>query len=136
MFHSHSSEDLQPALPLTKEARQIFFQLGTTALNNLLGTHAAALFGALEKAEPDQAYAKLGLGMSYMCVSDFDTAARYFNDDVVQSNSALAPSANVLLAMNCKLDNNNSGFEAAAAKAVQGNNEMQSTIEDLKVVSV
>jgi len=136
MFYTPSSENSQPALPLNKEARQIFFQLGTTALNNLLGTHAAALFGALEKAEPDQAYPKLGLGMAYMCVSDFDMAARYFNDDIVQSNNALAPSANVLLAMNCKLDKNNSGFEAAAAKAVQGNTEMQTTIDDLKSVSL
>ena len=136
MFHSPTSETTQHALPLSKEARQLFFQLGTTALNNLLGTHAAALFGALEKAEPDQAYPKLGLGMAFMCISDFDTAARYFNDDIVQSNSSLAPSANTLLAMACKLDNNNTGFEVAAAKAVEGNSDLHGTIEDLKVVSV
>jgi predicted Zn-dependent protease len=136
MFHSPTSETMQHALPLSKEARQVFFQLGTTALNNLLGTHAAALFGALEKAEPDQAYPKLGLGMAYLCISDFDTAASYFNDDIVQSNTSLAPSANAPLAMACKLDNNNSGFEAASAKAVEGNADLHGTIEDLKVVSV
>jgi predicted Zn-dependent protease len=136
MFYSQvEAASTGPALPLDKETRQLFFQLGTTALNNLLGTHAAALFGALEVAEPDEAYAKLGLGMTYMCCSEFDTAVQYFTNDVVQ-NSALAPSANALLAMTCKLDNNNSGFEAASAKAVEGNAEFGSTIEDLKVVSL
>jgi hypothetical protein len=136
MFNSQvDAASTSQALPLDKETRQLFFQLGTTALNNLLGTHAAALFGALEIAEPDQAYVKLGLGMTYMCCSEFDTAAQYFSTEIVQ-NSALAPSANALLAMTFKLDNNNSGFEAASAKAVEGNSEFGSTIEDLKVVSL
>jgi predicted Zn-dependent protease len=135
MFSTQTEKVEGGSLPLDKETRQLFFQLGSTALNNLLGTHAAALFGALEVAEPDQAYPKVGLGMTYLCCSEFDTAAEYFNQEVVQ-NSSLAPSANALLAMSCKLDNNHSGFASASAKAVEGNAEFQSTVEDLKAVSV
>jgi|688.fasta_scaffold699301_1 hypothetical protein len=135
MFYTQSEQVEGNALPMDKQTRQLFFQLGTTALNNLLGTHAAALFGALEVAEPDEAYPKVGLGMTYLCCSEFDIAARYFNDEIVQ-NSSLAPSANALLAMSCKLDNDSAGFAIASAKAVEGDAEFSNTIEGLKAVSI
>ena len=119
------------ALPLEKETRQLFFQLGTTALNNLLGTHAIALFSALEKADPDQPYVKVGLGMTYLCCSDFDEASKYLQDPIVQ-NSPMAGSANTLLAICHKMDGNASGFEAASAKAVESDSEMGSTIDLLR----
>lgn len=86
-------------------------------------------------AEPDEAYPKVGLGMTYLCCSEFDIAARYFNDEIVQ-NSSLAPSANALLAMSCKLDNDSAGFAIASAKAVEGDAEFSNTIEGLKAVSI
>lgn len=119
------------ALPLERETRQMFFQLGTTALNNLLGPESFALFSALESAEPDQPYAKVGLGMAYMCCSEFGEAARFLQDPIVQQ-SPMAASANALLAICCKLDGNASGFEHASAQAVAGDAGMASTIELLK----
>jgi hypothetical protein len=130
-----ANEQSTDVLPLEKETRQLFFQLGTAALNNLLGTHGIALFSALEKVEPDQAYAKVGLGMTHLCCSNFDEAARYFNDPIVQS-SPLAASASALLAISSKMEGNASAFESASAKALEGDPSMDSTIESLRQVTL
>lgn len=135
MQNSIAESDVSAVLPLDKEVRQLFFQLGTAALNNLLGTHGIALFAALEKAEPDQAYAKVGLGMTHLCCSNFDEAARYFNDPIVQS-SPLAASASALLAISSKMEGNASAFESASAKALEGDPSMDSTIESLRQVTL
>ncbi len=127
--------DVSDVLPLDKETRQLFFQLGTTALNNLLGAHGIALFAALEKAEPDQAYAKVGIGMSYMCCSEFLEASSFFQDPVVQS-SPLASSANILLAISSKLAGNASAFESAAAQALERDSSMGSMVESLRQMTV
>lgn len=132
---STAETEVKDVLPLDKETRQLFFQLGTTALNNLLGTHGIALFGALEKAEPDQAYAKVGIGMSYMCCAEFQEASSYFQDPVVQS-SPLAASANMLLAISSKLAGDASAFESAAAQALEGDSSMGSTVESLRQLTI
>lgn len=119
------------ALPLPREVRQLFFQLGTTALNNLLGPEAFTLFSDLEAAEPDQPYAKVGLGMAYMCCSEPVEAARYFQDPIVQQ-SPMAASANAILAICHKLDGNASGFEQASARALAGDAAIAPAIELLK----
>jgi hypothetical protein len=130
-----AQEQSNNVLPLDKQTRQLFFQLGTAALNNLLGTHGIALFSALEKVEPDQAYAKVGLGMTQLCCSNFDEASRYFNDPVVQ-NSPLAASASALLAISSKMEGNASAFESASAKALERDPSMGSTIESLRQVTL
>lgn len=132
---STAETEVNNVLPLDKETRQLFFQLGTTALNNLLGTHGIALFAALEKAEPDQAYAKVGLGMSYLCCSEFQEASSYFQDPVVQA-SPLASSGNMLLAISNKLAGNASGFESAAAQAMEGDPSMGATVDSLRQMTV
>ena len=75
------------------------------------------------------------MGRTFIGGSEFGTAEQFFGNEIVE-NSTVGTSANSLLAMTCKLDNNNSGFEAASANAVEGNAEFGSTIEDLKVVSL
>jgi len=123
------------ALPLNRETRQLFFQLGTTALNNLQGSHAAALFGALEVAEPDQPYVKLGLGMTYLCCSEHESAAQYFSSEIVQS-SPLADSANVLLALTHKLSGNASGFDLAAERISTQNSDLLPHVDEINTIQL
>lgn len=130
-MHTHLAPQDHSILPLPKETRQLFFQLGTTALNNLQGAHAAALFGALDVAEPDQAYVKVGLGMTYMCCSEHESAARYLSSECVQS-SALADSANMLLAIIHKLNGNASGFDLAAERLSKNNSDLLPHVDEIK----
>lgn len=102
-------------LPLDRETRKLFFQLGATAASDLKGVEALKMFNALEIAEPDQAYPKVGIGMLAMLLGDFQGAENYLNHPIVQS-SRLATSANSFLAMAHQLNGNTSAFQNTANK--------------------
>lgn len=118
-------------LPLSSEARKLFFQIGVTAANNLKGVEALAMFQSLEAAEPDQAYPKVGIGLAAILMGDFQSASDYLTHPLVQS-SPLVASANSFLAVAHHLNGNASGFERAAENAkTASNGEFDEVLHDL-----
>lgn len=111
----------QPLFPLDRETRKMFFQLGATAASDLKGVEALMMFTALETAEPDEAYPKVGIGLSAILMGDFHNAASYLTHPTVQT-SPLAASANSFLAMAHHLDGNASAFEMASENAKNASN--------------
>lgn len=121
----------QPLFPLDRETRKMFFQIGATAASDLKGVEALMMFSALETAEPDEAYPKVGIGLSAILMGDFQNASTYLTHPAVQS-SPLAASANSFLAMAHHLDGNASAFERAAENAKSSSSgEFDEVLQDL-----
>jgi hypothetical protein len=122
---------LESALPLTRELRQLFFQLGVTAASDLKGVEALQMFTALEIAEPDEAYPKVGIGLAAILMGDFEGASNYLQHPVVQ-NSALAGSASSFQAMAHHLNGNLSGFQRSAEMArIASSGEFDDVLNEL-----
>ena len=124
-----------PLFPLDREIRQLFFQIGATAASDRKGVDALLMFMALESAEPDEAYPKVGIGLSAILMGDFQGAAKYLSHPAVLS-SPLAASANSFLAMAHHLDGNHSAFERAAQSARDtSNGEFDTVLSELATSS-
>jgi len=124
-----------PLFPLDRETRKLFFQLGATAASDLKGVEALMMFTALEKAEPEEGYPKVGIGLSAILMGDFRGAAEYLSHPAVQS-SPLAASANSFLAMAHYLEGNASAFDRAAQSAKDASNgEFDAVLNDLATSS-
>jgi hypothetical protein len=121
----------EPLFPLDREMRKLFFQIGATAANNLKGVEALSLFQALELAEPDQAYPKVGIGLSAILMGDFQSAAEYLSNPIVHE-SPLAASANSFLALAHHLNGNASGFKRAVENTkTSSQGEFDDVLQDL-----
>ena len=121
----------EPLFPLDRETRKLFFQIGATAANNLKGVEALSMFQALETAEPDQPYPKVGIGLGAILMGDFQSAEEYLNNPMVQE-SPLAASANSFLALSHHLNGNASGFERAVANTkTNSQGEFDDVLQDL-----
>lgn len=118
-------------LPLEKEMRQLFFQLGATAASDLKGVEALQMFTALEIAEPDEAYPKVGIGLAAILMGDFDGSSKYLQHPIVQ-NSPLAGSASSFQAMAHHLNGNESAFRRSADLArIASSGEFDEVLNDL-----
>lgn len=128
-FPDHSSAF---PLPLDKEMRVLFYELGIIGINNLLGYEALQLFADLKTAEPEAAYPVVGLGVVALATADFNEAQRNFTDPIVRE-SPLAPFAQGYLALSYKLSGNHGGFHEASAAAAEGSNgNLKATLDDLE----
>lgn len=121
-------------LPLESETRSLFYELGTVAVNNLLGYEALQLFTELRTAEPDAGYPIVGLGLTAMLCGDFADAEGQFSHPTLAA-STLAPYAQALLAICYKMQGNNSGFDAASKAAKESSDPGIATSMD-ELVSV
>jgi hypothetical protein len=118
-------------LPLDRDLRVLFYEIGTVGVNNLLGYEAFQLFTELQMAEPDAAYPYVGLGVVGLATGDMEISRNNFTHPVVAS-SALAPFAQGLLAICHKLQGNNSGFEAASRAAMEtSQGELETALSEL-----
>jgi hypothetical protein len=125
-----------PLFPLDRDTRKLFFQIGAAAANNLKGFEALLMFQALEVAEAEEAYPKVGVGLGAILMGDFSGALNYLNHPIVQSSS-LAASASTFLAIAQHLQGNASGFEQAAANAKSASNgEFDEVLQDLSSAPV
>jgi len=133
---SFASLDAVPAqtanpLPLERDLRVLFYELGTVGVNNLMGYEALQLFTELQVAEPEAAYPYVGLGVVGLATGDMEFSKNNFTHPVVAA-SALAPFAQGLLAICHKLQGNNSGFEAASKAAMEASQgELETTLTEL-----
>lgn len=118
-------------LPLEKDFRVLFYELGIVAVNNMLGYEALQLFTDLQLAEPEAPYPIVGLGLVAMATGDFQGAKQYFTNPIVLE-SPLAPYAQGYLALTYKLSGNKGGFEEASLAAQEGSNgELQSVLQEV-----
>jgi hypothetical protein len=118
-------------LPLEKDVRVLFYELGIVAVNNMLGYEALQLFTDLQLAEPEAPYPLVGLGLVAMATGDFQGAKQYFTNPIVLE-SPLAPYAQGYLALTYKLSGNKGGFEEASLAAQEGSNgELQSVLQEV-----
>lgn len=118
-------------LPLEKDIRVLFYELGIVAVNNMLGYEALQLFTDLHLAEPEAPYPIVGLGLVAMATGDFQGSKQYFTDPIVLE-SPLAPYAQGYLALAYKLSGNKGGFEEASLAAQEGSNgELQSVLQEV-----
>jgi hypothetical protein len=118
-------------LPLERDMRVLFYELGVVGVNNLMGYEALQLFTELQKVEPEAAYPLVGLGMLGLATGDFHAAESHFTHPIV-AQSPLAPYAQGFLAVSHKLQGNNSGFEAASRAATEASQgQLGSTLSEL-----
>jgi len=123
-------------LPLERETRSLFYDLGTIAVNNLMGYEALQLFTELRTAEPDAGYPIIGFGLTAMLCGDFAEAESQFSQPTVAASS-LAPYAQALLAICYKMQGNNSGFEAASKAAKESSDPgIATSMDDLVAVNI
>ena len=123
-------------LPLESDLRSLFYELGTVAVNNLMGYEALQLFTELRTAEPDAGYPIIGLGLTAMLCGDFAEAESQFSQPTVAA-STLAPYAQALLAICYKMQGNNSGFEAASKAAKESSDPgIATSMDDLVAVNI
>lgn len=117
--------------PLERDSRVLFYELGTVAVNNLLGFEALQLFTDLQLAEPEAPYPFVGLGLVAMAMGDLQGAKENFTHPIVLE-SPLAPFAQGYLALSYKLSGNNGGFEEASLAAREGSNgQLQEVLEEV-----
>ena len=123
-------------LPLESDLRSLFYELGTVAVNNLMGYEALQLFTELRTAEPDAGYPIIGLGLTAMLCGDFAEAESQFSQPTVAA-STLAPYAQALLAICYKMQGNNSGFDAASKAAKESSDPgIATSMDDLVAVNI
>lgn len=118
-------------LPLEKDIRVLFYDLGIVAVNNLLGYEALLLFTDLHLAEPEAPYPIVGLGLVSMATGDLQGAKQHFTNPIVLE-SPLAPYAQGYLALTYKLSGNRGGFEEASLAAQEGSNgELRDVLQEV-----
>lgn len=134
-FSAFPTTGINP-LPLERETRSLFYELGTIAVNNLFGYEALQLFTELRAAEPDAGYPIVGLGLTAMLCADFAEAESQFSHPTVAA-STLAPYAQALLAVCYKMQGNNSGFDTASKAAKEASDPgIASSMDELVGVNI